>query len=116
VLFAPPPPPVWIQRANVPQPIIAWRLADVLGTPVVEGIAIDRDGPDKITVSVIDSRFNPPRIVRQRTLPGTKVERLRAGRRDHLARNEIRVKTEKATYILRVERPFTLRLLKTVPL
>ena len=33
-------PPAWIQRV-VPPPIVAWREADVLGTPIVEGIAVD---------------------------------------------------------------------------
>ena len=38
-------PPAWIQRV-VPPPIVAWRTADVLGTPIVEGIAVDvvKDG------------------------------------------------------------------------
>ena len=29
------PPPAWIQRAAVPPPIVAWREADVLGTPKI---------------------------------------------------------------------------------
>jgi hypothetical protein len=114
VLLAAPPPPVWIQRANVPPPIVAWRLADVLGTPVVEGITVDRDSGTTLTVSVVDSRHDPPRIVRQRDLPGKKVVRLRAGKRDHLARNEIRVTTETATYVLRVGNGFRLQLVRTV--
>ena len=36
------PPPAWIQRV-IPPPIVAWREADVLGTPIVEGVAVDRD-------------------------------------------------------------------------
>jgi hypothetical protein len=74
------PPPAWIQRA-VPPPIVAWRTADVLGTPIVEGIAVDRDAAfGTLTVNVVDSRFDPPEIVRQRDLKGTKVRWLRAGR------------------------------------
>jgi hypothetical protein len=51
------PPPAWIQRV-VPPPIVGWREADVLGTPIVEGIAVDRDATfGVLTVNVGDSRF-----------------------------------------------------------
>jgi hypothetical protein len=118
--LAAPPPPAWIQRAKVPPPIVAWRLADVLGTPVVEGIAVDRDAAaNTLTVSVVDSRFDPPRIVHQRDLKGSRVRWLRAGRRDELRRNEIAVDvldhgTETA-YLLRVpRRGFRLVLARTM--
>jgi hypothetical protein len=109
-------PPAWIQRA-VPPPIVAWREADVLGTPIVEGIVVDRD-LNALTVNVVDSRFDPPRIVRQRNLHGGRVRWLRAGRRDGLARNEIAVDVARATgdtaYLLRVEPGFRLELAKKV--
>ncbi len=117
--LAAPQPPVWIQRAKVPQPIVTWRLADLLGTPVVEGIAVDRDAAaDTLTVSVVDSRFDPPRIVHQRDLNGSRVRWLRAGKRDRLHRREIAVDVvdhgkEKA-YLLIARRGFRLDLARTV--
>jgi hypothetical protein len=99
-------PPAWIQRA-VPGPYVTWRAADVLGTPVVEGIVVGRDTTARsVTVNVVDSRFDPPRIVRLRELPGTQVRWLRAGARDGLRRPEIALdvvggRTETA-YLLRV--------------
>jgi hypothetical protein len=116
---AAPLPPVWIQRANVPPPIVAWRLADVLGTRVVEGIAVDRDtAGGTLTVSVVDSRFDPPRIVRQRDLDGSRVRWLRAGTRDGLFRFQIAVDIvhhggERA-FLLRVRRGFQLELARVV--
>ncbi len=108
------PPPAWIQR-SVPPPILAWREADVLGTSIVEGIAIDRDGT-LLTVNVVDSRFDPPEIVRQRDLPGTRVRWLRAGLRDGLRRTDIAVDVIRAggdtAYLLRVRSGFTLQLVK----
>jgi hypothetical protein len=117
--LAAPQPPVWIQRAKVPQPIVAWRLADVLGTPVVEGIAVDRDAAaDALTVSVVDSRFDPPRIVHQRDLKGSRVRWLRAGKRDGLHRRDIAVDVvdhgEERAYLLLARRGFRLELVRTV--
>jgi hypothetical protein len=118
--FAAPQPPVWIQRANVPPPIISWRLADVLGTPIVEGIAVDRDAAaDTLTVSVVDSRFDPPRIVHQRDLKGSRLRWLRAGTRDGLYRYEIAVdvvdRGKETAYLLRVpRRGFRLELARAV--
>lgn len=117
--FAVPQPPVWIQRANVPRPIVAWRLADVLGTPVVEGIAVDRDAAvNTLTVNVVDSRFDPPQIVRQRDLPGSRVRWLRAGTRDGLFRFQIAVGVvdhgRETAYLLRVRRGFQLELARQV--
>jgi hypothetical protein len=117
--LAAPQPPVWIQRAKVPQPIVAWRLADVLGTPVVEGIAVDRDAAvDTLTVSVVDSRYDPPRMVHQRDLKGSRVRWLRAGKRDGLHRSEIAVDVvdhgkEKA-YLLLARRGFRLELARSI--
>ncbi len=116
--FAAPQPPVWIQRANVPPPIVAWRLADVLGTPIVEGIAVDRDATaGTLTVSVVDSRFDSPQIVRQRDLPGSRVRWLRAGTRDGLFRFQIAVDVidhgQETAYLLRVRRGFQLELAQT---
>ena len=112
------PPPAWIQRA-VPPPIIAWRQADVLGTPIVEGIAVNRDAAfGTVTVSVVDSRFQPPQMVRQRDLIGTKVRWLRAGTRDGLYRYEIAVDVTgpkgETAYLLRVRRAFQLEIARTV--
>jgi hypothetical protein len=117
------PPPAWIQRANVAptSSIVTWRLADVLGTPVVEGITVDRDTTDgTMNVSVIDSRFDPPRVVRQRSLKGHKGQQLRwlqAGERDGLHRYEIAVdledKGKETAYLLRVGRGFQLELVRT---
>ena len=110
------PPPAWIQRV-VPPPIVTWREADVLGTPIVEGIAVDRD-LGLLTVNVVDSRFDPPEIVKQRDLPGTRVRWLRAGTRDGLFRFEIAVDVvqigRETAYLLRVRRGFTLEIARTV--
>ena len=116
--FAASQPPVWIQRANVPPPIVTWRLADVLGTPIVEGVAVDRDAAaGTLTVSVVDSRFDPPKIVRQRDLKGSRVRWLRAGTRDGLYRYEIAVdvvaRGKETAYLLRVGRGFQLELVRT---
>lgn len=118
VALATAPPPAWIQRA-VPPPIIAWRQADVLGTPIVEGIAVNRDAAfGTVTVSVVDSRVQPPQMVRQRDLVGTKVRWLRAGTRDGLYRYEIAVDVVgpkgEAAYLLRVRRAFQLEIARTV--
>jgi len=91
----------------------------VLGTPIVEGIAVDRDATFGIvTVNVVDSRFDPPEIVRQRDLRGTKVRWLRAGTRDGLFRIEIAVDVTgpggETAYLLRVRRGFTLELVRSV--
>ena len=117
--FAAPQPPIWIQRANVPPPIVTWRLADVIGTPVVEGIAVSRDVVDgTLTVNVVDSRFDPPRIVRQRDLQGNGVRWLRAGTRDGLFRFQIAVdvvdRGQETAYLFRVRRGFQLELARTV--
>jgi hypothetical protein len=109
VSLAAPQPPVWIQRANVPPPIVGWRLADVLGSPVVEGVAVDHDAAaDTLTVNVVDSRFDPPRIVHQRDLKGSRVRWLRAGKRDGLARDQIAVdvvdRGNETAYLLHVPR------------
>jgi hypothetical protein len=110
------PPPAWIQRV-VPPPIVACREADVLGTRIVEGIAVDRE-LGRLTVNVVDSRFDPPRMVRQRELKGTRVRWLRAGVRDGLARNEIALdvvsKGSDAAYLLRVRPGFRLELVRTM--
>jgi hypothetical protein len=112
------PPPAWIQRVVSP-PIVTWREADVLGTPIVEGIAVDRDATfGTLTVNVVDSRFDPPEIVRQRDLQGTKVRWLRAGTHDGLFRIEIAVDVTgpggETAYLLRVRRGFTLELVRSV--
>lgn len=103
-------PPAWIQRA-VPPPILAWRTADVLGTPIVEGIAVDKD-VGVLTVNVVDSRYQPPEIVKQREVPGRKVIWLKAGKRDHLRRTDIAIRTDRGTFLLRVTRSFTLQLVR----
>ncbi len=111
-------PPAWIQRAE-PGPYVTWRGADVLGTPVVEGIVVTRDRVARtVTVDVVDSRFDPPRIVRLRELQGSGVRWLRAGRRDRFARNEIAIdvvwpKGEQA-YLLRVGRGLALDVVRSV--
>jgi hypothetical protein len=112
------PPPAWIQRVVSP-PIVTWREADVLGTPIVEGIAVDRDATfGTLTVNVVDSRFDPPEIVRQRDLQGTKVRWLRAGTHDGLFRIEIAVDVTgpggETAYLLRVRRGFTLELVRSL--
>jgi hypothetical protein len=112
------PPPAWIQRI-VPPPIVAWREADVLGTPIVEGIAVDRDAAFGVmTVNVVDSRFDPPEIVRQRELRGTKVRWLRAGTRDGLFRIQIAIDVTgpdgETAYLLRVRRGFILELVRSL--
>lgn len=108
-------PPAWIQRAAIPGPIVAWRLADVLGTPVVEGIAVDRDATaGTLTVDVVDSRFDPPRVVKLREARGTAVRWLRAGAKDGLLRSQIAIGTDRAAYLLQVGRPLRLRLVRTV--
>ena len=111
-------PPAWIQRA-VQGPYVTWRAADVLGTPVVEGIVVNRDAVShSLVVNVVDSRFNPPRIVKLRELRGSGVRWLRAGRRDGLARNEIAVDVvaggNETAYLLRVGRGLQLELARKV--
>jgi hypothetical protein len=111
-------PPAWIQRA-LPGPYVTWRAADVLGTPVVEGIVVTRDRiSHTVTVNVVDSRFNPPRIVKLRELPGTGTRWLRAARRDGLRRNEIAVDVLggaiETAYLLRVGRGLRLELARKV--
>ena len=111
-------PPAWIQRA-VPGPYVTWRAADVLGTPVVEGIVVTRDRvAHTVTVDVVDSRFDPPRIVKLRELQGSGVRWLRAGRRDRLARNEIAIDviwpTGDRAYLLRVGRGLALEVVRSV--
>ena len=111
------PPPAWIQRA-VQGPYVTWRAADVIGTPVVEGIVVNRDTTSHtLTVNVVDSRFNPPRIVKLRELNGSSVRWLRAGRRDGLLRSQIAVDVvahgkEKA-YLLDVRRGLTLGVVRS---
>jgi hypothetical protein len=98
---------------------VTWRAADVLGTPVVEGIVVNRDPiSHTISVNVVDSRFNPPRIVKIRELPGTRVSWLRAGTRDRLRRREIAVDVVdhggETAYLLRVGRGLLLELARKV--
>jgi hypothetical protein len=112
------PPPVWIQRA-VQGPYVTWRAADVLGTPVVEGIVVNRDPiSHTISINVVDSRFNPPRIVKIRELPGSQVRWLRAGTRDGLRRREIAVDVvdhgKETAFLLRVGRGLVLELVRKV--
>jgi len=112
------PAPAWIQRA-VPPPIIAWRTADVLGTPIVEGIAVDKDASfSTVTVAVVDSRPNPPEMVRQRDLVGSNVRWLRAGTHDGLYRNEIAVdvtgRKGEIAYLLLVRPGFQLAIGRTI--
>jgi hypothetical protein len=117
-----PPPPAWMDRAHVApaSQIVTWRLSDVLGTPVVEGIVIDRDQIDgTLGVSVVDSRFDPPRVVKQRRVKGRDLRWVRAGKRDGLFRYEIAIgvedKTGKETaYLFRVGRGLGLELARTV--
>jgi hypothetical protein len=111
-------PPAWIQRA-VQGPYVTWRAADVLGTPVGEGIVVNRDAiSHSVTVNVVDSRFNPPRIVKLRELRGSGVRWLRAARRDGLARNEIAIDVvagnRETAYLLRVQRSLQLKVTRSV--
>jgi hypothetical protein len=119
VAFAATPVPPWIERSHVAptSSIVTWRLADVLGSPAVEGITVDRDTNGTLNVSVIDSRFDPPRVVDQRNVKGSGVRWLRAGRRDGLPRSEIAVDVvgqgKETAYLLRVGRGFRLELVRT---
>ena len=112
--FAAPPVPAWIDRAHVaPQSfIVTYRLADVLGSPIVEGITVDRDPTSgTMNLSVIDSKFDPPRIVHQGTVKGTVFRWLRAGTRDGLP-HQIAVATvakgRETAYLFRVGPGFKL--------
>jgi hypothetical protein len=113
-------PPAWIQRAPIPPPIVAWRVADVLGTPAAEGIAIDRDATAvTLTVNVVDSRYNPPKVVKIRDVRGSRVTWLRAGTRDGLARGQIAIgatdrRGKAAAYLLQVRNPLQLAIVRTV--
>jgi hypothetical protein len=111
-------PPAWIQR-TVQGPYVTWRTADVLGTPVVEGIAVNRDTTSHtVTVNVVDSRFDPPQIVKLRELAGTTVRWLRAGVRDGLRRPEIAVDvvsgSRETAYLLRVGKGLDLTIVRKV--
>jgi hypothetical protein len=112
-------PPAWIQRAAIPGPIVAWRTADLLGTPPAEGIAVSRDPVSHtMTVNVVDSRFDPPRVVKLHELPGTRVRWLRAGARDGLARDRIAIDVVGAqgetAYVLRIGRGLSLPVVRAV--
>jgi hypothetical protein len=112
-------PPAWIQRAGVPGPIVTWRAADVLGSRAVEGIVVARDPTSHaVTVNVVDSRFDPPRIVKLRELAGSRVRWLRAGVRDGLSRPEIAVDVAgpegETAYLLRVRRGLRLDVVRKV--
>ena len=115
-----PPVPAWIDRAHVAPAsfIVTWRLADVLGSPVVEGITVDRDPTDgTLDVSAIDSRFDPPRIVHQGTVKGSRVRWLRAGARDGLPHQialDIVDKGKETAYLFRVGPRFKLALVRTM--
>jgi len=96
-----------------------WRAADVLGTPVVEGIVVNRDSNSHtVTVNVVDSRFNPPRIAKLRELRGSGVGWLRAGRRDGLLRSQVAVDVvagrKETAYLLEVRRGPTLGVVRAV--
>jgi hypothetical protein len=115
------PVPPWIERSHVAptQFIVTYRLADVLGSPVVEGITVDRDPTDgTLNVSVIDSRFDPPQVVKDRSVKGRRLRWLRAGKRDGLFRYEIAIdavdKGKETAYLFRVGRAFQLELVRTV--
>ena len=91
----------------------------MLGTPVVEGIVVDRDTVDgTLEVSVVDSRFDPPQVVKQRSVKGQQLRWLRAGKRDGLFRYEIAIDVEdkgkETAYLFRVGRAFQLELVRTV--
>jgi hypothetical protein len=112
-------PPAWVQRAAIPGPIVTWRAADVLGTPVVEAIVVNRDPTaHTITINVVESRFDPPRIVRLRELRASRVRWLRAGSRDGLARTQIAVDVvadgKETAHLLRVGRGLTLEVVRKV--
>jgi hypothetical protein len=116
--IASPRPPAWIDRAHVAPSsfVVTWRIADALGSPIAEGITVDRDPVDRtLDVSVIDSKFDPPRIVRQGTVKGTAVRWLRAGTRDGL-RHQIALdvvdKGKETAYVFRVGPKFKLALVR----
>jgi hypothetical protein len=118
--LAPPPVPAWIDRAHVAPAslVVTYRIADVLGSPAPEGITVDRDPTDgTLDVSVIDSRFDPPRVVHQATVKGNRVRWLRAGRRDGL-RHEVAFdvldKGKETAYLFRVGPKFKLVLVRTM--
>src|SRR5581483_1965233 len=88
-------------------------------TPVVEGIVVDRETVDgTLEVSVVDSRLDPPQVVRQRSVKGNRLRWLRAGRRDGLFRYEIAIdavdKGKETAYLFRVGRAFQLELVRSV--
>ena len=119
--LAPPPVPAWIDRAHVApaSAIVTYRLSDVLGTPVGEGIVVDRDTVDRtLEVSVVDSRFDPPQVVKHRSVKGNRLRWLRAGKRDGLYRYEIAIdvvdRGTETAYLFRVGRAFQLKLVRTV--
>jgi hypothetical protein len=111
--------PPWIGRA-APPPIVAWKVADVLGNDVPEGIAVSK-AASHYFVGVVDSRFNPPRMVLDydliRSLRGSAVRTLSAGRLLGGRTSEIAVTVfvtpsiGEQAWILRVE-PRRLRLLR----
>ena len=111
--------PAWIGRA-VPPPIVAWKVTDVLGNDLPEGIAVS-GAASHYFVGVVDSRFNPPRMVLDydlvRRLRGSTVRTLRAGHLLGGRTSEIAVTVfvtpsiGEQAWILRVE-PRRLRLLR----
>ena len=69
-------------------------------------------------MNVVDSRFDPPRIVKLRELSGSRVRWLRAGARDGLSRPEIAVDVDRpegeTAYLLRVGRGLRLEVVRKV--
>ena len=102
-------PPAWISRA-VPPPIVAWVEADVLGTPIPEGIAVSGAG-GRCFVGVADSRLDPPEMVLEYDLAdvgkGRSVVWLHAGHLTGTAAKEIgvdlRLGGAERVWILRVD-------------
>ena len=89
------------------------------GSRAVEGIVVARDPTSHtVTVNVVDSRFDPPRIVKLRELSGSRVRWLRAGARDGLSRPEIAVDVDRpegeTAYLLRVGRGLRLEVVRKV--
>ena len=75
--------PAWIGRA-VPPPIVAWKVVDVLGNKLPEGMAVS-GAAGTYSLGVVDSRLDPPEEVLEyddlvKVVKGSHVKTLLAGR------------------------------------
>ena len=96
------------RRRRVATLLVASAAVLALAVPAARASFHTVDGT--LNVSVVDSRFDPPQVVNQRSVKGNRLRWLRAGTRDGLFRYEIAVdvvdRGKETAYLLRVRRGF----------